>query len=131
MEETTPLYQNLWCSATSSCHFTSICSTDTTLWLRHRKNKAQLIEGNRFHEVDIEARFLRHRVMLRLAPTRQRDQQHRRALGQCAQSSRGGKTVHRRHAQIQNHHLRYELPRDIERLSPARRLRHLMTQTRQ
>ncbi len=130
MEETTPLYQNHWCSATSSRRFTSICCERTTSRLGHRQNKAQLVDRNRFHQMNIEARFLRHSMMLRLSPASQRNQQHCLTLGQCTQGTRGRKTIHRRHAQIQNHHVRCELPRHVERLSAARRLRHLMSQPR-
>src|ERR1700688_3397173 len=131
MEETTELYQSYWCSATSPFLIRLIRCAHTTSGLRHREDKAQLIDGNGLDQMDIETRFLRHRVVLRLAPASQCNQQHRRAVGQRAQRSRGGKTVHRRHAQIQDHYIRRELPRDIERLRYARRLRYLMAQTRQ
>src|SRR5436190_14749232 len=75
----------------------------------------QLFDADGLHEVRVEAGPRRAIAILRLAPSRQRDEQDVLSPGLLADPMRGRIPVEVRHPEIEQHDLRFEGRRNVER----------------
>ena len=86
----------------------------------------QLVEGERLHEVMIEARIARAITILRLSPPRQRVQDHVASPRTFAQRARCGVSVHVGHSQVEYRHVRADVLRARQCFTPVLRRERLM-----
>ena len=88
----------------------------------------QLVDVKRLHEVMIEARIARTITILRLSPPRQRVEHHFASPRTFAQCTRCRVSVHVRHSEIENRHVRPNVLRARQCFASVLRGERLMTE---